>query len=225
MVFRRFLASEDPIMKTATATMKSGLTAFGLGSAWTILSMLHRGGMDGIYRGFPFAFASAYQGDLVTSYQDPPTIWQFLGFGPVIADLVIWILLAAFCLRFVKGTASALIGVAAIQCVIGFFEWWKWGDYFGWANWLIAVLPASIYFLLGIYARRSRLPAAGIGAGLCASIVAYQIYHNADEVISSLIFQIPIAVLLLLGVWFALRKEIGRTTSDGGQQFRASRHA
>jgi hypothetical protein len=201
-------------MKATIPMMQPAVKAVALGLALTVLSLLHRGGMDWIYRGFPFFFVSVYQSDLVTSYQDPPIIWRFLGCRPLIADWLIWTGIACVCLRLVKGTASALIGVAAIQCAIGFLQWWNWGDYFGWANWLIVTFTVSIYLLLGIHARRSQLAAAFIGAGLYAPLVALQAYQSVDQLISDLILQIPIAVLLLLAVLFALRRKGKGATSE-----------
>lgn len=169
--------------------------------------------MDGTFRGLPFFFVSAYQSDVVTSYQDPPMIWSFLGCRPLISDWLIWTSLACVCLRLVKGTASALFGVAAIQCASGLSQWWRWRDYFGWANWLLVSLTVGVFLLLGIHARRSQLAAAYIGAGLYAPLVALYAYWSVDELVGDLIFQIPVAALLLIAILFALRHQVAISPS------------
>jgi len=189
--------------------MKPVLKAVALGAAWTAFSVLDGTGWDWMfsYRGLPFRFVERYESDVVIGYQDPHVVWRLLGGGPLIADWLIWTAVAWVCLRLVKGTASALSGATALYCVWGFLHWQKVGDYSAWADWLIVASSVSTYLLLGIYAQRARVAAAFVGAGLFASITAFQAFQDGGLVMSGIIFKLPIAVLLLAAVWFALRHQ------------------
>jgi hypothetical protein len=188
--------------------MKSILKAVALGAALTAFSLVHGWmGIDSMFRGFPFWFMNVIPGYTYANSAGPGTdVWFFRGYGPLIANWFIWTFLAWACLRLLKGTASALFAVAAIWCVWGFLYWRRCHDYFGWSDWLLVVLSVGIYLLLGIHARRSRLAAAFIGAGLYASLVTFQAFQSVDQLMGGLIFKMPIAVLLLLAVMFAMKR-------------------
>jgi hypothetical protein len=190
--------------------MESVLKAVALGAAWTAVSGLDRMGWDWIfgYVGFPFHFAERHQGDVVVGFQDPIITWRFLGCIPLIADWLIWTALAWVCLRLVKGTASALCGATAVYCVWTFLIWRKVGLHFGWAGWLIIALGVSPCLLLGIPARWARVAAPFLGVGLFAWLIVLDVLaQDANLLMSGIIFKIPIAVLLLVAVWFALRHQ------------------
>jgi hypothetical protein len=194
--------------------IKSTAKAVVLGSALTAFSLVHTWqGIDSAYRGFPFRFMNVIPGE---SYQNSAgqgtDLWCFLGYRPLMADWLIWTALALASLRFVKGTVSALFGVAAIYCVWGFLHWQRYHDYFGWTDWLIVGLSASIYLLLGLHARRSRLIASLIGVGLYVSLVAFQAFQSLDLLLSGLVFKVPMAILLFLAVLFTLRHQAPNQT-------------
>src|SRR5881396_2996682 len=105
-------------------------------------------------------------------------------------------------------TASALFGVAAIQGMVGVF---------GWLDWVIT-FSAAIYIALGIAARWVRLPAALIGVGLYAAFLAFQALRSVGLLMSGFIFKIPVVVLLLIAVVFALRRSSAARPLPAGEE-------
>ena len=98
-------------------------------------------------------------------------------------------------------TASALLGVAAIQNLLSGIDWYLHGgefERFEWFDWLIT-LSGVVYIALGIAARWIRLPAAILGSVFYAAFFAW---------ISGLmiIIMIPIVVLLLVALVSALKR-------------------
>jgi len=102
-------------------------------------------------------------------------------------------------------TVSALLGVSAIQIVVGFLGWSVYRDSFGWLDWII-MFSGAIYIALSITARRLRLPSALIGAALYIGFLAFQAFRSADLLMTGLIFKVPIVILLLVAVASALRR-------------------
>jgi hypothetical protein len=101
-------------------------------------------------------------------------------------------------------TASALFGVAAIQILIGAIGYFLYSDEMGLLDRIIS-FSSVFYIALGIAARWVRLPAAVIGAVLYATFLLFQAFHNMALLATGLIFKIPIVVLLVVAVVFALR--------------------
>ena len=100
-------------------------------------------------------------------------------------------------------TSSALFGVAAIQTVIGSLAYFVYSADLGLLDRIIA-FGGAFYIALGIAARWSRLPSAAIGAILYAAYLVFQASHSMALLMTGLIFKIPILILLLLAVLFAL---------------------
>jgi hypothetical protein len=196
--------------------MKSALTAVVLATAMTALSLSHRWqGIDSTFRGFPFLCVNVISGDSYQNSAGPGTdIWRLVGYGPLVTNWFVWMLLSTVSLRLVKGTASALVSVAAIQCAMGFLQWWKQREYFNWTTSLIVSFTVGIYLLLGYYARRSQIAAAYVGVGLYAALLGYQAYHGLVYLLNDLVFQVPTIVLLVLAVLAALRQQAGRTKGN-----------
>jgi hypothetical protein len=94
-------------------------------------------------------------------------------------------------------TATALLGVAAIQIVVGFLGWSVYRDSFGWLDWII-MFSGAIYIALSVAARWLRLPAALIGATFYAAFLAFQAFRGIDWLMSGLIFKVPVVILLLV---------------------------
>jgi len=101
-------------------------------------------------------------------------------------------------------TASALFGVAAIQILVGALGWFLYGESFSWIDWVIA-FSGGIYIALGIAARWVRLPAAVVGAVLCATYLIFQATRSIDLLMSGLIIKIPVVILLIVATVSALR--------------------
>lgn len=102
-------------------------------------------------------------------------------------------------------TASALFGVAAIQILIGAIGYFLYSGEMGLLDRIIS-FSGLIFIALGIAARWIRLPAALIGAALYAAFLLFQASRSMDLLMSGLIFKIPIVVLLVVAVVFALRR-------------------
>ena len=101
-------------------------------------------------------------------------------------------------------TASALFGVAAIQILIGAMAYFVYSAELGLLDRVIA-FSGAFYFALGIIARWVRLPAAVIGTVLYAAFLVFQGSRSVDLLMTGLIFKIPIIILLIAAVLFALR--------------------
>jgi hypothetical protein len=104
-------------------------------------------------------------------------------------------------------TASALLGVAAIQIVVGFLGWSVYRDSFGWLDWII-MFSGAIYIALSVAARWIRLSAALIGATLYAAFLVLQAWRSTDLLMSGLIFKVPVVLLLLVAVVSALKRAL-----------------
>ena len=102
-------------------------------------------------------------------------------------------------------TVSALLGVAAIQILVGFLGWSVYRDSFGWFDWII-MFSGAIYIALSVAARWIRLSAALIGAALYAAFLALQAFRGIDWLMSGLIFKVPVVLLLLVAVVSALQR-------------------
>jgi hypothetical protein len=102
-------------------------------------------------------------------------------------------------------TASALFGVAAIQIIIGALGLFLYSAEMGLIDKVIA-LSGIIYILLGFAARRGRVAAALIGAGIYAGFLALQAFRSMDLLMTGLIFKIPVVILLVVAVVFALKR-------------------
>lgn len=101
-------------------------------------------------------------------------------------------------------TASALFGVAAIQILVGAIGWFIYNGEMGFLDRIIT-FSGVIYITLGIAARWVRIPAALIGAILYAAFLAFQATRSTELLMTGLIFKIPVVVLLVVAVVFALR--------------------
>ena len=101
-------------------------------------------------------------------------------------------------------TASALFGVAAIQILVGAIGWFTYSGERSFLDRIIAFC-GLIYITLGIAARWVRIPAALIGAILYAAFLALQATRSTELLMNGLIFKIPVGVLLVAAVVFALR--------------------
>jgi len=102
-------------------------------------------------------------------------------------------------------TATALFGVAAIQILVGAMGWFLYSPQFEFLDWVIT-FSGLVYVALAIAARWVRLPAALIGAILYAAFLAFQASTSADLLMVGLVFKIPIVILLVVAVVFALRR-------------------
>jgi len=101
-------------------------------------------------------------------------------------------------------TASSLFGVAGIQILVGAIGWFLYSGELGLLDRIIS-FSGVIYIVLGIAARWFRLPAALIGAILYAAFLAFQASRSMDLLMAGLIFKIPVVILLVVAVIFALR--------------------
>jgi len=102
-------------------------------------------------------------------------------------------------------TISALLGVAAIQIVVGVLGWSVYGDRFGWLDWVITY-SGAIYIGLSILARQYRLIAAVIGATLYGAFLVFQATRSIELLMSGPIFKVPVVILLLVALVSALRR-------------------
>ncbi|MCK6500915.1 MAG: hypothetical protein L6Q38_15670 [Nitrospira sp.] len=101
-------------------------------------------------------------------------------------------------------TASALFGVAAIQILIGSIGYFLYSGEMGLLDRIIS-FSGVFYIVLGIMARWARLPSAIVGAVLYAAFLAFQASRSMDLLMTGLVFKIPIVVLLVVAVLFALK--------------------
>lgn len=102
-------------------------------------------------------------------------------------------------------TASALFGVAAVQILLGSIGYLLYSSEMGLLDRIIS-FSGFFYILLGIVARWARLPAAVVGAVLYAAFLAFQASRSMDLLMTGLVFKVPIVVLLVLAVVFALMR-------------------
>lgn len=102
-------------------------------------------------------------------------------------------------------TASALFGVAAVQILVGGIGFFLYSGEMGLLDRIIS-FSGLFYIALGIAARWVRLPAAAIGAVLYAAFLAFQASRSMDLLMTGLIFKIPVVILLIVAVVFALRR-------------------
>ncbi len=102
-------------------------------------------------------------------------------------------------------TASALFGVAALQILVGGLGFFLYSGEMGLLDRIIS-FSGVFYIALGIAARWVRLPAAVIGAVLYAAFLAFQASRSMDLLMTGLIFKIPVVILLVVAVVFALRR-------------------
>ena len=116
-----------------------------------------------------------------------------------------------------NATASALLGVAAIQIVVGFLGWSVYRDRFGWLDWVI-MFSGAIYIVLSIAARWARLPAAVVGAALYATFLLFQASRSVDLLMTGLIFKIPVVILLLVAILSALRRSAASPASSSSPE-------
>ena len=96
-------------------------------------------------------------------------------------------------------TASALLAVAVILMVLGGLDWILHGGLavkYSVID-LFITFSGPCYLVLGIVARRHRLPPALIGSGLYG--------YMALQDLELLVFHIPIMILLLMAVVSALK--------------------
>jgi hypothetical protein len=106
-------------------------------------------------------------------------------------------------------TVSALFGVAAIQILVGTLGWFMYSPQFGWLDWIVT-LSGVLYLGLAVAARWVRLVAALIAIGLFGAYLGYQASVNAELLWRGLIIKAPIAVLLLVALFFAIRHRARR---------------
>ena len=102
-------------------------------------------------------------------------------------------------------TASALFGVAALQILVGGLGYFLYSGEMGLLDRIIS-FSGVFYIALGIAARWVRLPAAVVGAVLYAAFLAFQVSRSMDLLMTGLIFKIPVVILLVVAVVFALRR-------------------
>jgi hypothetical protein len=102
-------------------------------------------------------------------------------------------------------TPSALFGVAAIQVLVGGLGLFLYSGELGLLDKGIA-FSGGIYIVLAVAARWVRLPAALIGAVLYAAFLVLQASRSMDLLMTGLIFKIPVVILLIVAVNFALRR-------------------
>jgi ABC-type uncharacterized transport system permease subunit len=104
-----------------------------------------------------------------------------------------------------NGTASALFGVAAIQILIGGISYYLSSGEMGWLDRFIA-FSGFFYIALAVMARWARLPAAVIGAVLYAAFLGFEASRSIELLKNRLLFKIPVVVLLIVAIVFALRR-------------------
>jgi len=102
-------------------------------------------------------------------------------------------------------TASALFGTAAIQILVAAIGYFVYSGEMGSLDRVIS-WSGLFYIALGIAARWLRLPAALIGAVLYAAFLGFQASRSMDLLMSGLIFKIPVVILLIVAVVFAVRR-------------------
>lgn len=102
-------------------------------------------------------------------------------------------------------TASALFGVAAIQILIGAIGYFMYSEQMDMYDHIIA-FSGLLFITLGIAARWIRMPAALIGAVLYGAFLLFQATRSMDLLMTGLIFKIPIVVLLVVAIIFALKR-------------------
>ena len=98
--------------------------------------------------------------------------------------------------------SGALIGVGAIQGVVGVLGWTLYGLNFGALDWIIT-FSFSAYIVLGIVARWLPIPASLVATVLYSAFLGFQAYRNPDLITAGLVFKVPIVVLLLVAVVFS----------------------
>jgi len=105
-------------------------------------------------------------------------------------------------------TASALFGVAILLIFWGAIGWFIYSAELNWLGMLLC-FSGFIYIVLGIVARWVRLPAALFGVILYMTFLVFECYlsvkYGEDLVITGLFFKIPIVILLLAAVVWALQ--------------------
>ena len=104
-----------------------------------------------------------------------------------------------------NATASALFGVAAIQVLVGGIGFFLYSGELRLLDKIIA-FSGGIYIVLAVAARWVRLPAALIGGVLYAAYLVLQASRSMDLLMTDLIFKIPVVILLIVAVMFALRR-------------------
>lgn len=102
-------------------------------------------------------------------------------------------------------TASALFGVAALQILVGGLGYFLYSGEMGLLDRIIS-FSGVFYIALGVAARWIRLPAALIGAVLYGAFLLFQASRSMDLLMAGLIFKIPVVILLVVAVVFALRR-------------------
>jgi hypothetical protein len=107
-------------------------------------------------------------------------------------------------------TASALFGVAALQILVGGVGYFLYSGQMGLLDRIIS-FSGVLYIALSMAARWVRLPAALTGVVLYAAFLAFQASRSMDLLMAGLVFKIPVVILLIVAVLFALR----RPSTDG----------
>jgi hypothetical protein len=101
-------------------------------------------------------------------------------------------------------TASALFGVAAILILVGALGWFMYSPQFGWLDWVVT-LSGAVYVALALVARRGRVLGALAGAILFGAYLSFQALNNTELLWRGWIIKAPIAILLLVALFFARR--------------------
>ena len=101
-------------------------------------------------------------------------------------------------------TASALFGVAAVQILVGALGYFLYSGEMGLFDRVVA-FSGAFYIALGIAARWVRIPAALVGAFFYAAFLALQASRSMGLLMAGLLFKIPVIILLIVAVVFALR--------------------
>jgi hypothetical protein len=102
--------------------------------------------------------------------------------------------------------SAALFGVAAIQGVVGLFGWWIHGAFFEPIDWVIT-FSFAVFVGLALLARRAKIAAAVMGAGLYVVFLSYQGLVSTELLKAGLVFKVPICLLLVGAVIVALRRK------------------
>jgi hypothetical protein len=99
--------------------------------------------------------------------------------------------------------SSALLGVAAIQGIVGLMGWWMYSWQFRPIDWLVT-FSFAIYGALAIWARWKPTTAALNGMLLYGAFLALQGLTSVKLLFTGLQFKVPIVVLLLVALCAAL---------------------
>lgn len=106
---------------------------------------------------------------------------------------------------------TALMGVAAIQAVVGGIGWAVYGPQFGPLDWAIT-LSFLVYAALSLWSRWQPIAASCTGSLIYGLFLAYQATLGTALLFTGLVFKGPIVLLLIASVVMATKSRISGPT-------------